>query len=168
MSQSIVWLQNSILEADKPTITLLIGVPGSGKSTWTKNNTEGMTIVSSDDILEGFASHNGITYAEAWKRYHGEAETLFKEDLRAALLRGDHIIVDRTNMSKSTRNKILSQVPKSYLKYAALFQAERAEIDRRLTERAERTGKVIGAEIVEDMLSRYESPTRDEFDEIFV
>lgn len=170
MTQVLSCLKGAILAADRPSVTLLIGLPGSGKSRWVKNNAAGLTIISTDDLLEAWASENGKTYSDAFNvpGLFREVEKQMYANLVLAAERGDHLIIDRTNLSKKVRSKVFGRIPAHYLKFAALFIVERAELDRRLAERAERTGKIIFKEVVDDMLSRYEPPTMDEFDEIFV
>ncbi len=139
-----------------------------------RENAVGLTIVSSDDILEAWASEQGTTYAELWQTRFRDAEKQMKADLAAALTRGEHIIVDRTNMSVKVRRKMLANVPKTYVKFAAVFQCERSELIRRVVERTERTGRVLGNEgfthvdVIDRMLDMYQEPTEEEFDAIFI
>ena len=51
MTKSISWLKQAIVKADRPSITFLIGVPGSGKSTWLMENLADLpvTVISTDD-----------------------------------------------------------------------------------------------------------------------
>ncbi len=167
--KSIVWLRYAILNTTQPTITLMVGIPGSGKSFWVRHNAHDLTVISSDNLLELWAAEHGKTYSEAWGEpgLLKEIDKQMKADLALSLSKNEHIIVDRTNVSKGSRNKILSQVPKNYLRFAAVFKAARDVVDRRLDMRAKHTGKIIPPFVVDEMQKNYEPPT-DEFDEIFV
>ena len=49
-----------------PKCTFLIGVPGSGKSTWFDKNQVG-TLISSDDIIESIACEYEMTYNQCFQ-----------------------------------------------------------------------------------------------------
>lgn len=148
-----------------PHIIMLIGPPASGKSTWIQNNKQDHVIISTDDIIEMWGSELGLTYSEVWKTMFKDAERKMKEDYHQALMDNRNIIIDRTNMSKKIRSKLLFSVPENYWKYGIIFSASREELDRRLLQRP---GKHIPAFVMDDMLERYEEPTLEEFDAIFV
>lgn len=149
-----------------PEILVLVGVPGSGKSTWTKNHIESSAndyvVVSSDAVLDRIASERGLKYSDVYKDYIGLATSTAKRDFREAVESGRSIIFDQTNVSKKKRRGILQQVTKDYTKVAVVFQTEDREVERRLKERAELTGKYIPTVVMEDMYGRWEAPTRDE------
>lgn len=151
---------------------LLIGLPGSGKSTWItaeqlRADFVPFTVISSDNVLERIASEKGITYSEAFKDHIGQATAEMKSSFKNAIAEGENIIWDQTNMSKKKRRGILSQIPADYYKIAVDFSVLPVELKRRLTERAELTGKHIPWKIVEDMGKNYQAPDKEEgFDEI--
>ena len=162
----------SLVDAtEAPEIYVLIGVPGSGKSTWTEKflaaSTKEFTVVSSDAVLDQIAAEKGLKYSDVYKDFIGLATSKAKQIFREALASRANIIFDQTNVSKKKRRGILQQTPKDYVKLAVVFQTEDKEVERRLTERAEKTGKHIPGFVMKDMYSRWESPTRDEgFDRI--
>lgn len=170
MVKSISWLKQAILTAERPTATLMIGIPGSGKSTWVREHLTDLAVFSTDDLVEAYASENGMSYSDAihdqdvfrllqWQMY---------EEMAKACDLGQHIIVDRTNVSKAARNKVLVKLPKTYLKFAAVFVVPREEIDRRLAKRVAETGKWIGPAVIDTMFESFEFPSKPEFDEVFV
>jgi predicted kinase len=149
-----------------PHVIMLIGAPASGKSTWILENNRDHTIISTDDLIDAWASEMGLTYSEAWKQgdlkdFERQAKASFHEALAA----DKNIIIDRTNMSKKIRRKFLVHIPKHYMIFGIVFKADREELDRRLLLRP---GKYIPPYVMDDMLNRYEEPTEDEFDEVFV
>lgn len=54
-----------------PTVYMLIGLPGSGKTTWRENtiasSDEEFVVISQDDMIDNFAWQNNLTYNEAFK-----------------------------------------------------------------------------------------------------
>lgn len=155
---------------ERPTIYVLIGLPGSGKSTWTRkqlNDGKDYVVVSSDDIIEELGAKDGLNYSEAFKLYSGQATGMMKQRARDALSSGKNVIWDQTNMSKKKRRGILQQVPNNYIKIAVDFDVDDKELFRRLEDRANKTGKRIPRDVVMSMAQSYEPPTRDEgFDKV--
>lgn len=151
---------------DAPEIFVLIGVPGSGKSTWTEKHKASSgkqyDVVSSDAVLDQIASEKGLKYSDVHKDFIGLATAKAKQTFRDAIAANRNIIFDQTNVSKKKRRGILQQLPKHYRKIAVVFQTEDKEVERRLKARAEQTGKHIPDFVMKDMYSRWEAPTRDE------
>lgn len=156
--------------SQRPKIIFLIGVPGSGKSTFVKNflkENPNYVTISTDDYIQAKADEEGVKYSDVFTKYIGHAEKLFKEQVATHLNNGDNIIIDRTNISLKTRNKVLSHVPKNYEKLAIIFEIDRKELDRRLLQRDYEEGKHIPSNVIDDMIKRYVPPTNAEgFDEI--
>ena len=152
-------------------VIFLIGPPASGKSTWRGKYLETMskptTVISSDDQIEAYALQHGLTYTEAFVKVDFEdIDRKIIQQFRMAVLFGDDVIIDRTNMKRKSRKYMMKIVPDTYQKHAVVFRVPRAELQRRLDARAKATGKVIPPEVVEDMLSSFVPPSPDEFDKI--
>lgn len=75
-------------------ITILRGIPGSGKSTYAKHNSAGATVVSADHFFEksGTYQFNPAQLPEA----HGECLRKFVEAVQA---KAGHVVVDNTGTS---------------------------------------------------------------------
>jgi len=155
----------------RPKIFVLVGLPGSGKSTWTAKflakSEEPYSVISSDDVIEEFAKKEGKTYTEVFKDYIGQATMIVKERFRNAVKNKDNIIWDQTNMNVKKRKSILQQLPPEYVKTAVIFSVGENELYRRLNARAELTGKTIPDFVIKDMTRNYQAPTKQEgFDNI--
>lgn len=151
-----------------PVLYILIGLPGSGKSTWRAANANGAVIISSDDQVDAYAVANGITYSEAWGLInHKDISRISQERFSTALREGKDIVVDMTNMGAKRRRSWLAPTPATYRKIAVDFQIDDFELRRRIDERANATGKLIPRMILATMAAAYVAPSREEgFDEI--
>lgn len=155
-----------------PEVLVLIGLPGSGKSTWREKFLAGkapdsVVCVSQDDIIEDWAAANGMTYSQAWSKVNQkDVAAKFRNDYKAALNAGKDIIIDRTNMGAKARKELLKHVPESYHKVAVVFVIPDPELKARLKAREAQTGKAIPEFVINNMAKAYVAPTREEFDEI--
>ena len=147
----------------------MIGVPGSGKSTWIRQNLAGSdyVVVSSDDIIDKIAAEQGINYSQAFDANIGFASGEMKRIFADAIKNNKNIVWDQTNVSKKKRRSILTQVPSNYYKIAVVFETDDKEVYRRLKDRAEKTGKNIPDHVIKSMYASWQAPSLDEgFDEI--
>jgi predicted kinase len=145
----------------------LIGVPGSGKSTWIKNQTWalGLTVVNTDSFVEAYAKEQGKTYSEVFKDYMPKAVELMAEQVVRARTLGHTIIWDQTSTTIASRARKFNMLP-NYEHIAVVFKTpEKAELERRL---ASRPGKEIPQYVIDQMIDGWQEPTEDEgFKEIW-
>ncbi len=155
------------------TLTVLIGTPLSGKSTYTKLSSEGDSevVVSRDNELLKLAENNAnrqLTYSEAWKyiednNLQDEVTQNTMKSFTEAVRNGKDIVIDMTNMSKKSRKKWTHV--RGYHKKAVVFLSDLETI---LERNEERKGKIIPAYVIESMMKRFVWPDYANFDEIEV
>lgn len=149
-------------------VYILVGVPGSGKSTWIKNQVWalGMPVVSTDAHVENHARKLGLTYSDVFNGYMPTAVDLMVNHAVHCRTNSLDFIWDQTSTSIATRAKKIRMLP-DYYKIAVVFKTpEPEELARRL---ASRPGKNIPPEVSESMVRqlRDEPPTKEEgFDEL--
>lgn len=145
----------------------LIGVPGSGKTTWVRNQdwTLGLTVVSTDDFVESYALSQGKTYSEVFDEYMPTAVDLMSSVVVHAREHGHDIIWDQTSTTIQSRARKFRMLP-DYEHIAVVFRTPDAdELERRL---ASRPGKTIPAHVIDNMIANWEHPTEEEgFKEIW-
>jgi len=141
-----------------PVITVLIGLPRSGKSTFA-SQFKNSTIISRDDIV---MSYPGRNYTEKWNSLSKEDQknidkTLYS-NFQNAVKNKENIIIDMTNMSKKTRKKWLV---KNYIKNALVFAVSIDECYARNTK-----DKFINKKIMKNMAKQFYYPDHEEFNNI--
>lgn len=146
---------------------MLIGVPGSGKSTWVKERFESgffkediHVVISTDDIIEEVAQQNQTTYDVVFKTTIDWASKEANRRLEKAIQENKHIIWDQTNLTQKSRSKKLAKIPYYYIKFAVCFDVpEKDELFRRLNDRPNKT---INKSVIENMLRHFEFPKENE------
>jgi predicted kinase len=149
---------------------MLVGLPGSGKSTYPKQiiiSNPDVVIISLDDLIDQYALDKGITYAEAWNKVNfKEFNASLKARLAQAITDKKDILVDKTNMTVKVRGEVLKKITSDYHTVAYVFVIPDNVLQERLDKRAASTGKVIPAFVIKNMANSYVSPSKEEFDEI--
>lgn len=150
-----------------PKLYVLVGVPGSGKSTWINNQewAKDCVIVSTDNHVESYAKSISKTYTDVFENYMPTAVRLMADDVIKAREQGKDIIWDQTSTSVSSRKKKFKMLP-DYFAIAVVFKTpDEQELMKRLSNRP---GKTIPWSVVSDMIKNFEMPTEKEgFKEIW-
>jgi len=145
----------------------LVGVPGSGKSTWVSNQewAKDMPVVCTDSFVEAYAKEQGKTYSEVFDDYMPIAVKLMVNQAKICEANNLDLIWDQTSTTISSRARKFNTLP-GYEHIAIVFRTpDRAELDRRL---ASRPGKMIPPYVVDQMIDGWQEPTEDEgFKEIW-
>jgi len=145
----------------------LIGVPGSGKSTWVGNQDWSATCayISTDKFVDAYAKEVGRTYSEVFTEFMPKAVDLMAQEVVVAREMNRDIIWDQTSTTIASRARKFNMLP-NYEHIAVVFQTpNRIELKRRLDSRP---GKEIPDSVIEGMLASFEMPTEEEgFKEIW-
>lgn len=159
--------QGKIREDKMTMLYVLVGVPGSGKTTWIghqKFNWDNTVIVSTDNFVEQYARSVGKTYSDVFKEYMPTAINKMAAQARKAFAEGKIVVWDQTSTSVGARAKKLRMAPEDYTKIAVVFETPTPEIHAKFLDRP---GKNIPDEVITSMINRFEYPTLEEgFDRI--
>lgn len=148
---------------------VLVGVPGSGKSTWVQNQewVKNIPVVSTDRFVEAYAKEQGKTYSEVFEEYMPIAVRLMANQALICQANKLDVIWDQTSTTVATRAKKIRMLP-NYYKIAVVFKTpDTAELVKRLNSRP---GKTIPWDVVSKMAAQLEAEpvTKEEgFDEIW-
>jgi predicted kinase len=139
----------------------LVGVPGSGKSTWVtaQDWARDCILVSTDNHVEDYATLVGKTYNEVFKEHMPRAVELMAQDVVVARNAGKDIIWDQTSTTVKSRIRKFNMLP-NYEHIAVVFRTpESEELAKRL---ASRPGKNIPDYVLRSMIDGWEEPTLSE------
>lgn len=148
-----------------PTLYVLIGLPGSGKSTWSRDNAARLdaVVVGSDEVRRDFhaCGQNPLNGDQVF----AEVERRAREQLQA----DRSVVLDATHYLRRYRRYAIDLARQLQVWCVALwFDAPLAEVLRR---NEWRTGDQFGEQrvpdhIIREMAAHFEPPGRDEFDRV--
>jgi putative nucleotidyltransferase with HDIG domain len=165
------------VESDKPKLTILCGLPASGKSSYVESLDYSTHVISRDNILQRYAETLGITYDEAFHLqetnagFNREINELLDVQVQEAREAHANVVIDMTNLSKKSRRKWLNRFNTSkrnqpYQKECILFLTGHEELKRRNTIRS-KYGKTIPESVYLHMMKSFNYPLYSEgFDRI--
>lgn len=144
-----------------PIAYILVGIPGSGKTTWYANQdwTKECEYISTDKFVEQYALEKNKTYSEVFQEYMPTAVNLMAEQVIEAKNFNKNIIWDQTSTTISSRMKKFRMLP-NYYHIAIVFRTPPQDVlEHRLKSRR---GKIIPQQVIDDMISNWQDPTEDE------
>lgn len=144
------------------TITVLVGPPRAGKSTWVENNVNEALVISRDDLV--MKHGEGKTYSECWssisQEKHKELDKEIQSMFQNAVKTGHDIVIDMTNMSKKSRRKWLANTKDYHKKSVVFIESPSCLISRNTPE------KHIPLKVTDMMMRNFVWPQHDEFDHV--
>lgn len=156
--------QSKMLKKKEKTVTILCGLPASGKSTYVRMFKEikpETFVVNRDSIIQGMLPE--LSYNEAWKYVDQKEVDKELQELYQESLNSNDIIIDMTHMSKKSRRKSLARYGKDWNKNCVVFLPDLPTLFKR---NEERKGKIISKEVINKMMVSFYPPTYEEFDNI--
>lgn len=138
---------------NKPTFIMLVGLPGSGKSTFIRNTFKGLKIHSSDEIreeLSGDANNQKIN-TEVFDLLHRR----IKNDLKNGL----DCCYDATNINRKRRNAFLAELANINCYKTCYIIATPFEVC--LNQNAHRS-RIVPDKVIEKMYKNFEIPWYNE------
>lgn len=150
------------MDDKKPTISILIGPPCSGKSTYLRYRNIEDKVLSRDSIVMELSGKDN--YNDAWDTVDQEAvDNELMKRYYEYVKAGEDFIIDMTNMSKKSRKKWRH---KDFNIKAYVFMVGYDEIKARNIKRNEIDGKLIPEKVFDYMIKSLKVNYKDEFNEI--
>ena len=152
------------MNAKEQRVYLLIGAPGSGKSTHGKKmyeKGENIVRVCPDEFraILGWGEGDQSVSARAFE--------MTRSALRDYLDKGMDVIVDATNMYRKSRKDFINiALGRGATTVALVFECDKQTLIERNIKRGAEGGRNVPEHVIDSMLAKYERPSLDEFDEI--
>ena len=149
---------------EKLIVWILVGAPGSGKTTFGKVLTEGdprIVRVCPDDnrrAIGGDSNNQAVSYP---------AFCMAKEQMGRALDANKCVVFDATNMYRKARKDFINIARGRGAKVIAqVFECDKPTLLARNAKRAAEGGRNVGENVIDAMLAKYQRPEVPEFDEV--
>lgn len=152
----------------KPICTVMVGLPGLGKSTLIKKMYKPDTwIYSTDMYIDAVAEDNGITYSEAFESNIKAATEFNEQKLKTMVDLRKDIIWDQTNLGVGKRRKIINAMKQAgyQVRCECILPPEAGWIDDQKSwayRLKNRPGKTIPNHVLSNMIESFTIPTAEE------
>lgn len=136
------------------TVYLLVGIPGSGKSTWAQQ----FSGLDTCDIISTDAIRGELTGDPGDQRCSREAFDIAYARLRTALYYGHDVCFDATNVTRQARQRVMRiahQADPSVVLIAVTFPISVSEAIQRQALR----DRQVPADVIAQFAQRYEYPS---------
>ena len=161
------------MAVEPPLLVMLVGLPGSGKSTAAKRlasviSSQGRRceIIGTDVYLEAEAARRGLPYTAVFKEQFDAADAIMWSRAKAAIGRRTSVIWDQTNLTVSARRWRLRLFPEDYLRIAAVMPADDDEAWERNLARG--PGRAVPEHVFDRMRAELRRPSREEGFQMFI
>ena len=158
----------------KPICTVMVGLPGLGKSTIANfglgvyDRIEMPVFVySTDAILERIANQLGKTYNDVFEQHIKSATAEADIDLAYAIKERQDIICDQTNLGVKKRAKIINRMRQAGYEVRCVCivppkEGHFSDLKDWKYRLANRPGKTIPGSVLKNMIESFVMPTKDE------
>lgn len=136
----------------KPTFYMMVGVPGSGKTTYA-HRIPNAKVLSSDDIRKELGVDGGD------KQAHGRVFAILHERVKEALQNGKDVVYDATNITSFRRKNFLKEINDLAGKKVCIYLAP--TLAQAIRQNADRD-EPVPEQVVRDMDMKLEAPTFSE------
>jgi len=141
------------------TLYIMVGLPGSGKSTYAKNFIKDKDIeyLSSDSLRAVYGKDE--TDQSVTSIVFGHIKRKVDESLKD----GKNVLVDATSVNRKERSDYINTAKKYGAKVVAIvFKMDRRGLIERNKKRGEQGGRVVPDFVINKMLAKFEEPSYDE------
>ena len=141
------------------TLYITVGLPGSGKSTYSKNfiKDKDVEYLSSDELraVYGKSEEDQTVTPLVFGHIKRKVDEFLKD--------GKNVLVDATSVNRKERSDYIKTAKKYGAKVVAIvFKMDRQGLIDRNKKRGEQGGRVVPDWVIDKMLAKFEEPSYDE------
>lgn len=146
------------VESGSPKVYVMVGIAGSGKSTWIKENHPKLPVISRDLIREelGYVKHG--EKAKLGKKEESKVSEVFMQKAVEYLENGEDIVIDNMNLTKRYRDEYHTE----FLRFNPFYEYVYVEAPTVEDNIERRNGQIPKSEIYR-MLNSMEFPEPHEY-----
>lgn len=144
----------------KPILYMLIGIPGSGKSTFAKRfqNEFDTSWISRDKIRFEMIKEN-----EDYFRHESEVFQKFIQNIIFGLRNGINVIADATHLNMTSRRKLTYAIDKEFTDYNIVYVIFDTKLETCIARNNNRTGRAcVPEDTIRSMYNSFRLPREDE------
>ncbi len=147
----------------KPTAYVLVGLPGSGKSTWAKKGPKApLPIASTDKFIEQYAKENTLPYDKAFKKHYKKATQMMKEQVAGLREKAAPFIWDQVNLTPKERAAIYKLLHDTHRIVFVCFDTPLEECLTRHAKRDRDGGEAVDEKRIKKLASTMSLPDKSE------
>ena len=147
----------------KPTLYIMVGLPGSGKSTFILNHLPNAYLISRDS--------NRMSRLKPGELYFAHEKEVFREyvySINYALCLGRNVVADATHLNEASRFKLINALKTlcnlTTDQYDIIFVCMNVDVETCIARDTMREGRAyVGREVIENIALNLSFPTQDEF-----
>ena len=156
------------VNGNTPTAYILVGLPGSGKSTYIADKLDSnITVVSRDNIIMKHAKLYEYNYTQAFHACDQKVvDRMFNEEFDDAIKAKTDIVIDRTNLTHKGRMKFITRLTQAKFNVivVVLLPSYQTTLDRNNSRMLE--GKNLDFGIIKSMMKNFNMPFANETDTV--
>lgn len=146
------------------TLYIMVGLPGSGKTSWAKENLPDTIYISRDDIRFTLVKED-----EEYFSKEKEVFNTFVNKINNSLHWSFDVVADATHLNKKSRAKLFSALHynKETTKVVAIYMDQPIKVCLAQNERRKGTRAYVPPRVIKDMSKNLQKPDFEEFYGVF-
>lgn len=146
---------------NRPTLYILCGPAGCGKSTWAHKYMEAhpeVRYVSRDEIR-----FNLVKQDEHYFSHEKQVFSKFSGTIAQTLIDGFDVIADATHLNMTSRKKLTNAIDRHFTKYDIIYVVFNVPLTTCITRNAKRSGRTnVPNEVIENMYEQFRAPIAED------